>query len=166
MDHGSEKVYFISNVSRGCKDIYVCDYQRYQGRCSRREYGLMAEDSDPREAADIAEASTAQMQLASLVLPLCPTGRQTREQDYLLAHWPKYSQFLQAHSCLDSHGRPQWSSLCVRGRQRTQAWGSFILSYRTSGFWVQQDPEGLWKSPPFLTLSSFPIKLIHFIPNL
>lgn len=136
-----------------------------QGRCPRREYGLMAEDSDPREAEDIAEARTAQMQLASLVLPLYPTGRQTSEQDYLLAHRPKYSQLLRAHSCLDSHGRPQWSSLCVGGRQRTPAWGSLILSYRASGFWGQQDPGGLCKSPPFLTLTSFPIKLPYFIPN-
>lgn len=92
-----------------------------QGKSPRREHGLMGEDSDPREAEDIAEAGTAQMQVASLVLLLCPTGRQTPGQDYLLAHQPKYSQLLPAHSsCLDSHGNTQWSSLYVRRRQRTQ----------------------------------------------
>lgn len=104
------------------------------------------------------------MQVASLVLPLCHTGRQTPGQDYLLAHLPKCSQLPETHLLLDSHGRPKLSSLCVGGRQRTLAWGSLRLSCRASEFWGQQGPGELSKSPPFLTFTSFPIKLLYFIP--
>lgn len=57
------------------------------------------------------------MQVASLVLPLCSTGRQSPGQDYLPAPQPKCSSFpkhTHAWIAMEGHRGP----LCVLGEDR------------------------------------------------